>query len=65
MAKIKIATVIERLERQMRDALEAAVKGASPGVQVDRQKLFRAFVRAIERKCSTWEKIPDNCVKNE
>jgi len=48
----------------MRNALEAAVKEVLPDAgSFDRYELFRAFRRAVGRKCNTWESIPDSDVE--
>ncbi len=65
MPKVRIATIIERLDSNMRSALAEAVTEVLPGANVDSYGLFRAFVRAVERRCSTWEKVPERCVKTD
>ena len=64
MADIKIADVIERLDYDMKRALEDAVNEVvDDDGDFDRSALFRAFVRAVNRKCSTWVRVPDNLVR--
>jgi hypothetical protein len=63
MARVKIEEIIEYLDSDMKSALEDAVKRTLPGAEVNRVQLFRAFVRAVGRKCSTWERVPDHYVK--
>lgn len=64
MAKIKIEDVIEHLDSEMRSALADAVSRVLPNdVLIDERQLFREFVRAVGRKCSTWETIPDRYVQ--
>ena len=63
MARIKIESVIERLDSEMKRALEAAVEEVLPNVTVDRGDLYRAFKRAVARKCSTWVTVPDHYVE--
>lgn len=63
MARIKIESIIERLDTEMKRALEAAVEEVLPNTTVDRGDLFRAFKRAIARKCSTWVTVPDQYVE--
>lgn len=62
MAKVKIEDVVDHLSSEMRRALEAAVQEVIPDVEFDRSALFRAFRRAVGRKCSTWETVPDQYV---
>ena len=63
MARVKIEEVIDHLDSEMRSALEAAVNEAlrADGT-FDRYDLFRAFKRAVGRKCNTWERVPDHYV---
>lgn len=63
MARIKIESIIDRLDTDMKRALEAAVEEVLPNATVDRGDLFRAFKRAIARKCSTWVTVPDQYVE--
>lgn len=65
MARVKIEEVIDHLSSEMRRALEDAVRETIPNVQVDAHELFRSFRRAVRRKCSTWERVPDNYVDIE
>ncbi len=46
----------------MRRAFEDAVHRVT-GAQVDGHALYREFVRAVGRKCSTWETVPDQYVQ--
>lgn len=63
MVRINIESVVEGLDYDLKRALEAAVKEAIPGAEVNRNTLFRAFRRAVGRKCSTWVTVPDSCVR--
>jgi len=65
MARIKIEAVIDRLDSNIRRALENAVKEVLPNANFDSYELFRAFKRAIGRKCNIWERIPDNYVEKD
>jgi hypothetical protein len=62
MARIKIAEVVSELDTQLRSALASAVQEVFPEANVDRHQLFRAFKRAVARKCSTWETVSDSHV---
>ena len=54
MAKVKIEEIISHLDSDMRNALADAVSRVVPNdVWIDRHQLFREFVRAVRRKCST------------
>ena len=63
MARVKIEEVIDHLSSEIRKALEASIKEVLPHENVDSHQLFHAFKRAVGRKCSTWERVPDNYVE--
>lgn len=65
MARVKIEEIVDDLSTEMRSALEAAVKEVLPDAEFDRSALFRAFKRAVRRKCSTWERVRDDHVEAE
>ena len=62
MARVKVQEIVNHLSAQMRRALEDAVREALPNSEIDAHRLFRAFRRAVGRKCKTWELVPDSCV---
>lgn len=64
MAKIQIENVVDHLSSEMRRALQDAVSEVLPGADFDAYELFRAFRRAVGRKCNTWESVPDRYVNN-
>lgn len=59
MARVKIEEIIDHLDHGMKRALESAVARVLPDAEFDRNQLFREFKRAVSRKCSTWERVPD------
>ena len=63
MARVQIEAIVEHLSSDMRRALEAAVNEAAPGARVEPYALFRAFRRAVGRKCRSWESVPDHLVQ--
>ena len=65
MARVKIEPVIEHLRMKMRRALEAAIDEVQPNLEIDSHDLYRAFRRAIRRKCQTWESVPDQYVEQD
>ena len=65
MARVKMEDIVDDLSTEMRSALEAAVREVLPEAEFDRYALFRAFKRAVRRKCSTWERVRDNHVEME
>lgn len=64
MAQVEIEGIVGHLSSEMCRALEAAVEEVIPNIQFDRHELFRAFRRAIRRKCNTWEQVPDSYVRD-
>ena len=65
MARINIEEVIDNLDSDIRNALAAAVREVMPNANFDSYQLFRAFIRAVRRKCNTWERIPDQFVEKD
>lgn len=65
MAKIKPEEIIDHLSSDFRKALKGAVSEIMPGSVVDEYQLFRAFKRWVRRKCSTWERVPDQYVDKD
>ena len=64
MARVKIERILDRLSSDLTRALEDAL--ARSGVSgVDARELYREFVRAADRRCSTWERVPDSAVDAE
>jgi len=63
MARVRTEHIVEHLSSQMRRALGAAVLEVIPDAEFDEYELFRAFRRAVGRKCSTWEQVPDQDVE--
>jgi len=62
MARVKIEEIIYHLDRDMKRALEIAVNEEIPNAQFDRNRLFKAFLRGVRRKCGTWENVPSHYV---
>lgn len=63
MAQIKINVIVEWVDYKLKSALEEAVANTLPGVQIDRETLWKEFVKVVNRKCSVWAKVPDTYVK--
>lgn len=62
MARVKIEEIVDHLSSEVRRALSDSIKEVFPNSNIDEYTLFRAFKRAIRRKCSTWERVPDSFV---
>lgn len=63
MASVKMEEIVAHLSSEVRRALEDAVRQVAPETQINSHELFRAFKRAIGRKCNTWEQVPDQYVE--
>lgn len=63
MAQVKIEDIVEHLRSEMRRALEAAIDDVAPDAEIDTHDRFRAFRRAVGRKCNTWETVPDSYIR--
>jgi hypothetical protein len=48
----------------MRGALADALSEVAPDADVDEDDLFRAFKKAVYRRCSIWENVPDQYVES-
>jgi hypothetical protein len=63
VAEIKIESILESLDYEMKRALEDVASTLQRDAEFDRDGLFREFRRAIGRKCSTWVRVKDQDVK--
>lgn len=63
MARVKIEEIIDYLDTDIKNALSEAVSQVIPEAEYDRDELFREFKRSVDRKCNTWEDVPDDCVE--
>lgn len=63
MARVKIEDILYHLDHDLKKALEATIKEHYPGVNVDRNRVYKTFMKQAYRKCSTWEQVPDSCVE--
>jgi hypothetical protein len=63
MAKVKIEEIIDHLDTDIRKGLSDAVSRTIPDAEFNDRELFRHFIRAVGRKCSTWESVPDQYVE--
>ena len=65
MARIKMEEIVDHLSTEVRKALSATINNTMQNAEIDDRKLYREFKRAIGRKCSTWERVPDNYVDKD
>ncbi len=62
MAEVKIESIIEKHEYDIKNALEAALKDVLPNTTIDKNQLYKAFYKAVGRKLSTWITVDDRDV---
>lgn len=65
MARVQIEGVVDHLRTEMRRSLESAVEEILPDAEFDAHELYRAFLRAVRRKCGNWESVPDHLVQKD
>lgn len=63
MARVKIEGIVDHLSTEFRKALDEAVRKEIPDAEFNQRQLFRQFLRAVGRKCNTWESVPDRYVE--
>jgi hypothetical protein len=63
MAQVNIEELLDHLSDELRGALRDALQEVLPNITVSEFELFRAFQRAIDRRCATWEPVPDYLVR--
>ncbi|MEI6810484.1 MAG: hypothetical protein WCK60_00350 [Candidatus Nomurabacteria bacterium] len=61
--KIKIESIVEDLDYGFKRALEESVIEILPSISVDRNILFKAFIRSVGRKFNTWEEVRDDYIQ--
>ncbi|RMD98529.1 MAG: hypothetical protein D6814_07395 [Calditrichaeota bacterium] len=62
MARVRIAEVIEHFDHEMKRALEEAVKRQLPESPIDRNTLYKDFVKAVRSRLRDWENVPNQMV---
>ena len=63
MARVKIEEIVDHLSTEFRNALDEAVRQEAPDAEFNQHQLFQKFLRAVGRKCNTWESVPDHYVE--
>jgi len=64
MAKLHIKEIIGHLEREMRKALEATMREHFPDQEFNGKAVYKTFNQQVEKKCNTWEIIPNKYIKS-
>lgn len=65
MARVRIEEIVDHLSSEMRRALEEVFAKHAPNASIDSYQAFRDFRSAVYRKCSTWERVPDQYVDKD
>jgi len=63
MARVRIQSIVARLDYEMKRALEDAVRRVLPEAQIDRARLFKEFRKAVGKKASVWVDVSDGDVQ--
>jgi hypothetical protein len=63
MAKVKIEAVVYNLESEFKKALADTMLQFAPQTEYDVNILFKYFLKRIDKHCSVWEKVPDECIQ--
>ena len=63
MSKVKIEDVVYHLDGEFKKALEDTFQEFAPNVSIDRNEVFRFFLRRVYQHCSVWEDVPANSIK--
>jgi hypothetical protein len=64
MARVKVDEIIDHLSSEIRSALAEALSEVAPDADVNEEHFFRAFKKAVYRRCNTWENVPDQYVES-
>lgn len=64
MAEVKIEDIVYHLDREFKQALQDAISEHIPSADYDPNALFSTFQRAVYRRCSVWERVPDHLVRS-
>jgi hypothetical protein len=63
MPRIKVNAFIDRVDYKLKPALEEAVLNVIPGARFDKEMLWKEFLGVVNRKCSSWAKVPDSYIR--
>jgi hypothetical protein len=63
MARVNIDDVIHALSGETKRALQDAMQEVLPNATYDPDLLFKAFHKAIYKRCRRWETVPDGAVE--
>jgi hypothetical protein len=64
MAQVKLEEILDHLDSEVKAAFAIALHEVAPNADIDHRVFFKAFVRAVRRKTSTWETVPDHYVES-
>lgn len=63
MATLKVEDAVYHLDHEFKKALDDVMMQFAPDASYNRNELFKFFLKQVYRHCSTWEEIPDSCVR--
>jgi hypothetical protein len=63
MPRVKIESIVTKLDYEMKRALEDAIRRVLPGAQIDRTHLFKEFRKAVGRRAAAWVSVSDSDVE--
>jgi len=49
----------------MKMALEDTFTKMAPSLKIDKNTIFREFIKAVRKRCGTWETVPDHFVESD
>jgi hypothetical protein len=65
MPRIKLESIVDHLDREFKKVLEETVKKFSPGVEADRNVIFKEFKKELSKYCNAWESVPENYIERD
>jgi len=65
MAKINIEEIIDHLEDDVRKSLEATMRSHFPNQDFNSRSVFKTFKAQIEKRCKSWETVPNKFIRSE
>jgi hypothetical protein len=63
MSKVKIEDVVYHLSSDFKKALEDTFQEFAPNASIDRNEVFRFFLRRVYKHCRVWEEVPATSVE--
>ncbi len=64
MAYVQAGEIIYHLDREFKKALHRTLEKHFPGQQYEVSLIYKDLQRDVDRACSQWEHVPDDCVRD-